>query len=44
MTKLVKESDVEIRATEGHLKLTPTGVAKLDHAKSAAAALWASLQ
>jgi hypothetical protein len=35
---------VEVRASEGQLKLTSTGLAKLAHAKSAASALWATLQ
>ena len=44
MTKLATPSDVEIRTSEGHLKLTATGLEQLARAKGAAPALWASLQ
>ena len=44
MTKLAKGNDVEIRASEGHLKLTASGKAKLGLAASAAPELWKSLQ
>ena len=38
------ETDVEIRASKGQLKVMPTGMAKLALAKGAAPTLWASLQ
>ena len=44
LTKLAADSDVEIRASEGRLKLLSPGLAQLAIAKGAAPALWASLQ
>ena len=44
MTKLSQDADVEIRSSEGHLKLTEAGLAKLTLAMSAAPSLWKSLQ
>ena len=43
MTKLSLGSDFEIRTSDGHLKLTETGLVQLTLAKSAASSLWASL-
>ena len=44
MAKLTVQTDVEIRSSERHLKLTAPGLAKLQLAAAAAAPLWASLQ
>jgi hypothetical protein len=44
MTKLAIEANVETRSSEGKLKLTTAGLAKLASAASAAGALWQSLQ